>query len=376
MRIWRWVFNLSIFGLLLWFVWHRFELFVYTRLAPESSLFSQFVWLITAVILILFFISALHEVGHLVAGWLVGLRFHLLIIGPIRFARQRGALRVQWQLNGSLFNGLAASIPPDETNLVRRMLVFAAGGPLASLLVMGAAAVLALFLQADSLRQLAYLWLWECALFTAVVSYFFFLTSIKPGVYQNGLPADGARIAMLLRNNRQAHRWCALVVLNSRDIFGQRPRDWSVEKMEAALSAPDDSHDHLTALIMAYQMMWDKGDWSLAEGYLQEALALPIAWTAGMRARLALEEAYVQACWRQNAQEAREWLQQVRRGRRYVAQQLRAEAAVYWVEKEGQLARQTAVQAQQLLRKEEPTGVALAEMDWLQTIIAQAEIAA
>ena len=46
-----------------------------------------------------------HELGHLLAGWLVGFRFVFVTFGPLRIAREAGGLRmslintnlVQWQ---------------------------------------------------------------------------------------------------------------------------------------------------------------------------------------------------------------------------------------------------------------------------------------
>src|SRR5262245_21954437 len=47
-------------------------------------------------------VVAVHEGGHLLAGWAVGFRFRVLTVGPLRIAREGGRLRL------SLFRGLPA----------------------------------------------------------------------------------------------------------------------------------------------------------------------------------------------------------------------------------------------------------------------------
>jgi hypothetical protein len=142
--------------------------------------------------------------------------------------------------------------------LARRLLWFALGGPLASLLFSLVALAIVLYLGSDLRRMLDYLWLWECSLFAAITSYFFLLTSLYPGSYHNGLVADGGRIVMLLTRPAEAARWQALVQLNVADLNGERPSAWDEQLLRQALTQPDNSHDYLTALVMNYHHDLDR----------------------------------------------------------------------------------------------------------------------
>ncbi len=83
---------------------------------------------------------AVHECGHLAAGLLAGWRFDLLVIGPLRLARESGGrVRLGWNRDPAMFGGAGGATPTRTTGLRNAMAMFVAGGPLASLLVAPAA---------------------------------------------------------------------------------------------------------------------------------------------------------------------------------------------------------------------------------------------
>src|SRR5690349_8361613 len=63
----------------------------------------------------------LHEAGHLVGGKLVGFRFAMYAAGPIMITRQGGRLKVQFHRHWALYGGIAASMPVNDRDLLRRM---------------------------------------------------------------------------------------------------------------------------------------------------------------------------------------------------------------------------------------------------------------
>ena len=369
LRLWQWLFNVSLTAVfvLLFINWP--QLLLRLRLAEDKSIF-QHGWLVLLVMSLLLLLTALvHELGHLLAGWLVHFRFQVLVIGPIRISGENGRLRAQFQRGGSLFNGLAASVPYEMDNLPRRLLYYALGGPLASLLLSIGCFALALFLGSNLSRMLDYLWLWECLLFTAVISYFFLLTSLRPGMYHNGLIADGGRILMITAKSSQADRWQALVMLHAADFMGERPSQWDKALLQQALTKSDNSHDYLIALVMNYHHSLDVGAPQKASDYLEEALNLPVTWETGMRARLMLEKAYLAAaCFRDHTM-ARESLWQVKSDRRRVnLLYLRAKSALHVLEGDMALAQETAVPVLQQ-PTENQTGLQRAEIDWLNKLL-------
>ncbi len=367
--VWRWLFNLSILAIFLLVALNRFEWRIRISLAGEASLLNHFGLLVTAVILILLLTSTIHELGHLLAGRIAQLQFQLLIIGPLRLAKGKQGYTFGWQRGNAMFNGMAASLPEEPTDLRRRMLLFAAGGPIASFLLAFVTGMVAYGLNRNATVLGAYLWLWEIVFFTAVVSYFFFLTSMKPGNYQTGHPADGGRMFMLWQNGAEAERWCALVAINSADMRGIRPCVWDESLLQTAAHLTDNSYDHLMLQRMQYQAALDKGNPAQAHTILQQIIQLPIAWESGVRALLALEMSYYFGRYQKDALKAEDWLNQVKRDRSQQALQLRAQTAVFFAQNKIEETIAAAHKTIQELETQRTTGVILAERAWMEEII-------
>lgn len=369
--IWNWTLNIAIYALLLFIALQMTEILLYARLAPPSSLLANFGRTALAAVLLLLLVSAVHEAGHLLAGRVAGLRFHMLIVGPFKLVRD--GKKVQIGLHkGNLFNGLAASVPRSQERLRGRMLLFALGGPLASLLLAGIGGGVFWSVRANPAVTQDVAWLLEGSLASAVISGLFFLTAMKPGHYHNGLPADGGRIATLLHGGAIADRWCALVALNGSNVLGQRPRDWDGALVEQALAVSDGSYDDLSAHFAGYRWAMDNGRLDQAYTYLEKGLESRIAWAGGAPARLLLEKAYFCAYHHGDAENGRQWLERYRLGHRPVPLQYRAEAAVLLAEGNIPAAREAAEAGLQALRETTNTGLKIAEEAWLHAILADA----
>lgn len=369
LKVWQWLFNLSLTAVFLTLILQWPDLLLRLRLALQNSIFQSGWLLLVAVTLVLLLTAVVHEVGHLLAGYLVHFRFHTLVVGLLRISRVNGRLQFQRQRGGSFFNGLAASLPAQMDNLARRLLWFALGGPLASLLFALVALAVALYLGSELRRMLDYLWLWECSLFAAISAYFFFLTSLYPGSYYNGMVADGGRIAMLLARSPESARWQALVQLNVADLHGERPSTWDEGLLRQSLIQPDNSHDYLTALLMNYHHELDRKRPSQAAAFLEEAINLPVAWAAGMRSRLAVEKAYLMAQLLNDATTAQELLAHVKIGRQDTDPLFcRAEAALRLLQGQHELAAQSAARGLSALPDDITSGQQLAEKEWLQAL--------
>lgn len=369
--VWAWVFNLTLYSLLALVVFNINGIAIRARLAADNSLFSSFFRLLLIGTALLLLTSAVHELGHVVGGWLAKLRFHLMVVGPFKVSRETGKLRFGFSRGGALFNGLVASIPEEIYDLRRRMLLFALGGPVASLLLVLLAGGLFLWLRQPLFRASTHAWLLESAAITAVSSLIFLLTSMKPGVYPNGMPADGGRILMLLQNGPAAQRWYALVALNSADVQGKRPRDWDEAMVAQAQTALDQSSEGIMARLLVYQWAVDNGRFAQANLLLDEALALRASRFPGALGRFTLEKAYLLAFHQHDAVEGRHWLERLRRRSSKHPLACRAEAAVLLREGHLSAARAKAELGRDSLRHFPQTGANLAEAAWLQTILDQ-----
>ncbi len=367
--VWRLLFRM------LWVVSFLFtslnwqQLLIYLRLAPLDSLFRHIGWLWVGFVTVLLLTAVIHELGHLIAGRLANLQFHLLIIGPVRLMKENGRLQLSWQSGLGLFNGLASSIPQDIHNLRNRMILFASGGPLASLLLAIVAAFYAVLVREHGRFPTENAWTWEIALFLTAVSFLFFLSSMSPSRYQNGHLTDGGRIAMLLVANEQTDRWCALVALNAADIRGVRPKEWDTQLIQQAISINDHTADSFTATIMGYQYALDCDNQPQAEKQLTLALENQFGRRSNAYSRVVLEKAYYLAWVHKDAQEARQWMQQLpRNGRLTSPVHYRAEAAILFAEGRLQSAADTVQLGLLELHDSLHKGTAQAEQAWLQKI--------
>jgi hypothetical protein len=334
-------------------------------------LLGNFWRLVTAVLLAILLTTAIHELGHLLAGKLVGLRFQLLVIGPLRLSREDGRLRLGWHRGSAIFNGLTGSIPSDNHNLPRRLLVFTLGGPLASLIQTLLAGTLFFRWRADVVFINSVAWAAEGAALLAILGAVYFLSAIKPGSRYSGQPADGGRIVSLLRGGPQAERWCALAALYGADQQGQRPRDWDEKLVRQALQGFDHTQDGQNARLLAYQWALDNGRIAEANRWLEEAVAIRPTWMPGTKVRLVWEKIYFSARYLHDAVQARRGLAHIQHKLVNEPQHLRAEAAVLLAEGDIARAKTTAQAALAGLPTHAPTGVQQAEAAWLQAIINQ-----
>lgn len=374
-QVWGRVYRLLPFGVLFAAVSLWYPALIWLRLAPAHSLFRQPGWLLAAFGMAVLTAAFLHEIGHVLSGKAARLRLHQLIIGPIQIINRTHAQahetqwRVRWLGQHALWGGLTTSLPHDEHRLAQRLLLFALGGPAASLLTgvgMGAAAYAGL---QNGRSQLSTLWIWEWGLLFAIASLGFGVSSLNPRPYANGIRTDGNRIALLLQGGAAAARWCALTQLYAANLRGLRPKEWPASLMQTALSLANHVPDTVAALMFAYQHALDQGKPGPAMAYLEEALQNRAAWERRVQQQLRLEKAFVSA-WRQRrCADARYLLGERLQSQRHqdaIYYRLQAALALCAGDKEAALA--TAAAGCAVLEQLDKTGFHLAEAAWLQQI--------
>lgn len=371
--LWRWLLSLTIYAVFIAAGLNYGRVVTRARLAPAGSLLRSPLLVVLALFLLLLAMALVHEAGHLVAGRLAAFRFHLLVVGPLQVWREKGRLRWRLRRRFAPFSGQAASLPIVDHNLSRRLLLFALGGPLATLLLVVVAGAVLLFFP-DSFNLFSpWLWVQEIAAFVAAAGTVFFATAMSPRRYSGGLPTDGSRVATLLQGGARTDRWCALVLLESAGVLGRRPRDWDPALIRRATAVPDGRYDDLAARLLAYQHALDAVEITLAGRILHEARSLRIAWHVPLQATLILESAYFRAFHRGDPAEARTWLDQIRRGRNQNVRLNRAVAAVRLAEGDPAGALNAAREGLALLEEEFNRGLAQAEREWLTAIATKAE---
>lgn len=170
-----------------------------------------------------------HELGHLLAGRLAGMRALSFIVGPLHIDFADSGWRWQANRSWSAAGGLARVMPTARTSR-GGLIAMVAGGPLASvLLALGALGLVPVL--PGSWGGLA----GALAVLSALIA----IATLVP--LRAGVPTDGAQLLGLLRRDPDTRqRLLQLAVLGAIGA-GLRPREWDaalLEGLDAGTSDP------------------------------------------------------------------------------------------------------------------------------------------
>ncbi len=326
--------------------------------------------LLFGVLAVLFLALAFHEIGHLIGGSLMGFKFMLLVIGPLKLVREGES--IQWRLNEdlSLYGGLAASVPMDGHNLTPRFAVAIAAGPLASLFfsALGLGSAFLLRDVSNNLHGESLFWLMVFSLLNGGI----FLATILPGK-TGGFQTDGAQLLDCLRGGHDAERKQLSIAITGASAGGTRPREQNPRLMQRFLDLREGNSQDAIANWFGYVWLLDSGRAAEAGDLLDLALTQQDGLPETFRPALMVEAAFFEAWHRGNAAQARELLDGAQGGMVEAHTRARAEAAVLFAEERFAEAADSARSGLAVTRRSMDRGGAIAEHDTLQTIKLQAE---
>lgn len=219
--------------------------------------------LIISLVLSIFLVLLIHELGHVLGGLAFGNQFALLIAGPLKVENENGKLK--WGINRNLgaFGGLAMTIPTNTDNFKARRTATVAAGPGASLLLALLALAPVFLLPMQALPSPIRFFL----LCLGFLSLTIFLVTIIP-MQSGGFMSDGAQLLNIYRNNPTASRYEALLRLVAELQQGKRPKDISEEQIERITSLGYDDTFGLSGLNYQYYRAIDRREWEDAEQYM------------------------------------------------------------------------------------------------------------
>jgi hypothetical protein len=262
------------------------------RVATQLALLA----LSAAVTLLALIVAVVvHEVGHIVAGYAVGLRVARVQLGPLEI-RDYGRPRVR--LVPSLQAGVvllpldrAAALGPLRWSLI----VSTAAGPLLGL-VFGA--VLIALAGGPRLAD-------PFAVVQAMGQMSMILGALNLLPLRSGDQlADGRRMFSLLLRGRESGHILAATLMFGEALSGRRPREWDPDLLAVMARSPDD----VFARLCLYEAAIDRGETEVAGRHLDAAVALrKEKWTSA-DAILFTEAAYYAARHRGDARGARAFL--------------------------------------------------------------------
>lgn len=307
----------------------------------------------------------LHEVGHLVGGLRGGMRLLMFAVGPLRVTRNASGLGVSRQSLRHGLLGFVSMLPDPARPFVPQFRRLAVGGPLASLLLVLAAAALAVPLTGrGEFHVLAF------GVFSAIV---LLMTAIPMRL--GGIETDGAQLQDLARGGVGTQVKALVLGLAGQSITGVRPRDLDAALIAQglALAERDDGLDpamagypHLLAALQAD----DRGDPATRDRHMVAVARHARRMPPATRAQFAVELAY-HAARTGDAAAARRWLDHAGGAIGEPGDRLRAEAAIAAVEGRMDAARTALRQARERLPHSLDPGGALWHAEQLDLIEAR-----
>ncbi len=341
-----------IFGMVLGFV------LLEVGIRPTSSLPLYATLLL--LLIVLWFATLAHELGHALAARLVNWRLLTIAAGPLALRQTPAGPRLERNPLNRIWGGFVYAIPRDDRQLRRRRFAVVAGGPVASLLL---ALLGVLFLMASDGNGVLPTIAFQAALMSFVIT----VLTLVP-YRSGGLTSDGGQLLQLLRGGPRVEQRLASQLLLTALVGGVRPRDLDDRLMTRALAATDPA-DAVGVRYIAYWRDLDRGDVAGAAAHLDAVLAQRAVATPAAQASFAAEAAYLIARYdaaMNAAATAEAWLQLARPPFGTMdSNYRRAEAAVHLAHGRAAPARAAADDALRLLERAADVGGATAEREWL-----------
>jgi hypothetical protein len=328
---------------------------------------ANVIWL-PLIIPISFLLTVVHELGHLAAGKLAGLRFALFVVGPLQIARGEGGWKISIEPKLPVA-GAALSVPTDDANdeeVRHSYLWLTIGGPAANLIV--GFLCYALYLAVTDFQPgltpaagpLPF-FLFVTGLFSAVAC----ILNLVP-LKVAGFSTDGRHMIDLLLRGPRAEQQCLLMKLAGAELLeGKRPRDWNSAWI-ASLTASPEAGVH--ALKLAYLWALDCGDLDGARSYLSQALDVRDVSPPQLLPGLMVEAAYYEARYGNDPLRARRYLAAARGAGADHHTRLRAQAALALAEGKRHEAQARANLGLASIKKAPSSGRLKAEEEWLQEL--------
>ncbi|TKC00710.1 M50 family metallopeptidase [Pedobacter cryophilus] len=262
------------------------------NLPKTALLFVVFLFVPAFLIVIAF-----HEAGHAFAGVKVNFDFRMFVVGPFLWNKEQNKWKFKWNKNVNTAGGLVVCLPIGTNNLNKRFAIYAAGGPIASLLLSALAYFLFLLLSSLNTTNMAALQtLGFIFLMLAILSFLIFLITIIP-IHSGGFSSDGARILRILKGGEAAHFEVLLLKIIAQSTGGIPPKLIAIDELEEAKTLAKKLNLSYGVYMhgLLHQTTFDLGQLEKAENhllnYVEEIEEIP----AGMRNTVWLDAAFFYA---------------------------------------------------------------------------------
>lgn len=274
---------------------------------PPLVMFSMLALLIPSFFLVI----ALHEAGHAFVGVKVNFEFRFYVVGPFLWEKEGGQWRFKWNKNVNTFGGMVLCLPTDSKNLSKRFALYAAGGPLASLLSALLFVAVHIFLSTSTSNstwvEILTHWAWVLFLLSSAI----FLVTAVP-FHSKGFSSDGARVMRLYRGGDTAMFEVLLLKFIASSSNGMRPSALNRKEMEEALQLAEKIQAPMGLYFHYYYFYhaFDAQDINLAEEHLLSYVNKSHLIPQGLHYGVYLDAAFFYAVAKRDMEKAEHYYQQ------------------------------------------------------------------
>ena len=329
--------------------------------------------LLPIVVLVSWLAIAIHELGHVLAGLSQGFEFRFISVGPTMLEKEGEKMKFKWNTNFNNYGGLALCLPKRNHNLTKRFAFFAVGGPMASLIWGLVTLAISQIVTLDTTLFWGYL-MDSFLFFSYFLSFIIFMGTIIP--FRSGnFYSDGARIKNLLGGGFKAEVEATFLEHVANTTAGVRPGLQEPKQVQAIIDHQDDHPMKPIFHVVLYHHFLDINSLSEAEHHLKAYTAGADNFHEGYRANIWLENAWFQVRVYNNSVLAKEFFHREKFGV-IISKSLilRAEAGIAYAEGHRDLAISKAQAAISELGTARDKGLAVAEKEWLESLIREAAL--
>lgn len=244
-----------------------------------------------------FLVIGIHEAGHALAGIWVKFDFTMYVVGPFMWTKENNQWHFHWNKNVNTAGGLVLCLPTNSEDLPKRFSMYAAGGPIASLLLAMVAYGLFRLFSIDGFptqnpQQLLAV---SCMVIAFLSGVIFLVTAIP--MHMGGFSTDGARILRFAKGGESARFEILILTIFTTSTSGARPRLWNEADLTEALTLAQKLQAPMGVYLLGFfhQYAFDRDDFEKAEQYLQEYIAAADEIPAGIRSSVWLDAAFFYA---------------------------------------------------------------------------------
>jgi Peptidase family M50 len=293
-------------------------------------------------IILFFLVIAIHEGGHALVGVWMKFDFRMYVVGPFMWEKEQSIWKFKWNKNVNTMGGMVLCLPTGNDNLINRFSYYAAGGPVASILLALVSYGLYLFISHVGLYGTGFVLTRGLFIIISFLSLMIFIVTALP-MRMGGFYTDGARFLRLRRGDETSHFDLLTLKIITSSSNGTRPKMLDKLDLNEALRLANLLKEPFGIYLLSYfhQVSFDEGDIEIAERYLGQYISQADEIPNGIRNVVWLDAAFFYAFAKNDLERATSFMTQFKPTSIIPKAQINAtEAAICYLKNEMSVAKQ------------------------------------